>query len=111
MALLKGLMKLLFERDRLDIEDGGAGLLDRDFIEDHTSGLGEVKADVERTNWDQIYRRSGLGPSEFENALNTYVSADRVIICYGMGVTQHFAGTEIVQQLANLQRWLLYSAS
>jgi molybdopterin-dependent oxidoreductase alpha subunit len=99
---LKGLIKLLFERDLLEIEDGGAGLLDREFIDKHTFGLDEIKTDVEGTTWDQIYRTSGLGREDFESALNTYVKADRVIICYGMGVTQHFAGTEIVQQLANL---------
>ncbi|OCJ32860.1 FdhF/YdeP family oxidoreductase [Agrobacterium tumefaciens] len=102
IALLKGLIKLLFERDLLEIEDGGAGLLDREFIDKHTFGLDEIKTDVEGTTWDQIYRTSGLGREDFESALNTYVKADRVIICYGMGVTQHFAGTEIVQQLANL---------
>lgn len=102
IALLKGLLKLLFEWDELDIRHGGSGFLDRGFIGAHTSGLDELKADAAITTWDQIYRWSGLGRTEFESALKTYLKADRVIICYGMGVTQHLRGTEIVQQLANL---------
>lgn len=102
IALLKGMMKLIFEQDDLDIANGGEGVLDRGFVSAHTVGLDEVRQDVMATEWAQIYRKSGLDRQAFESAVRTYLKAERVIACYGMGVTQHATGTEIVQQLANL---------
>jgi len=102
IALLKGMMKLIFERDDADLAAGGTGVLDREFIGAHTVGLEDLRNDVKGTSWEDIYRKSGLGHDAFESAVTTYLSAERVIACYGMGVTQHVTGTEVVQQLANL---------
>lgn len=102
LALLKGMMKLIFERDDADIAKGGTGVLDRTFIEMHTAGLDDLKADLVATEWDQIYRKSGLVRASFESAVDTYLQSERVIVCYGMGITQHATGTEVVQHLASL---------
>src|SRR3546814_20520230 len=37
-----------------------------------------------------------------ESIAEIYARSERVIICYGMGVTQHRHGTGAVQQIANL---------
>ena len=47
-------------------------------------------------------KASGLSRSEIEFAGNIYAKAKRVIINYGMGITQHRLGTGNVQQIANL---------
>src|SRR3546814_18455066 len=46
--------------------------------------------------------RSGLAKTASESMAKTYWQAERVILCYGMGITQHANGTANVQQLANL---------
>ncbi len=102
LAALKGTMKVIFERDDADISAGGPGVLDREFIEEHTVGLDAVRQDVMATDWEQIYRKSGLQHDAFESTADAYLAAKRVIICYGMGITQHAVGTSIVQQLVNL---------
>ncbi|MBB3456439.1 molybdopterin-dependent oxidoreductase alpha subunit [Rhizobium sp. BK313] len=102
LAALKGLMKAVLERDAADIAAGGSGVLDRAFIEEHTVGLDAVRADVEATNWDQIVAVSGLTKDAIEGAADVYVKAKNVIVCYGMGITQHTNGTGNVQQIANL---------
>jgi molybdopterin-dependent oxidoreductase alpha subunit len=102
VAMLKGIMKALFEADRTNLESGGAGLLDRPFIAKHTIGFDELKADIEETSWDDVVRRSGLTREAIESMARVYWTAKSVIICYGMGITQHRHGTENVQQLANL---------
>jgi Molybdopterin oxidoreductase len=37
-----------------------------------------------------------------QKPLRVYFEANRVIVCYGMGITQHIRGTQNVQQLINL---------
>lgn len=101
-AMLKGVMKALFEADVVDIASGGTGLLDRPFIAEHTVGIDALRADVEAVGWDEIVQRSGLTREAIESMAETYWRADRVILCYGMGITQHANGTANVQQLANL---------
>jgi molybdopterin-dependent oxidoreductase alpha subunit len=102
VAVFKGMMKALFAADAEDLAKGGNGLLDREFIAEHTTGLEALVADIEATTWADIERKSGLPRSEIEGAAAVYASAKRVIIAYGMGLTQHAHGTENVQQMANL---------
>ncbi len=102
LAAIKGMMKSIFERDALDIANGGTGVLDRDFIAEHTVGVDGLRKDVEDTSWDDILLYSGLSRSSIEDAVDVYLKAKNVILCYGMGLTQHAKGTANVQQAANL---------
>ncbi len=101
-AALKGIMKGVLARDAADLAGGGAGTLDRAFIATHTNGLEALVQDLERTSWDTIERVSGLTRTALENVAHLYCKARAVIICFGMGVTQHRHGTENVQQISNL---------
>ncbi len=101
IATLKGLMKMVFERDDADSRSGGPGVLDREFISEHTVGFEELRKEVVATTWESILDVSGLSMTAFGNAADVYIRANRVIVCYGMGLTQHENGTANVQQLAN----------
>jgi molybdopterin-dependent oxidoreductase alpha subunit len=101
-AMFKGMMKALLEADRMNLETGGTGLLDRPFIAEHTIGFEALAADIDASGWEEIERRSGLPRATIEGMAEVYWRAERVIVCYGMGLTQHRHGTENVQQLANL---------
>ncbi len=102
IAMFKGMMKALLNADRMNLATGGDGLLDRAFIAEHTLGFEALRDDVDAMQWDDIERRSGLRRAAIESMARVYWEAERVIICYGMGLTQHRHGTENVQQLANL---------
>ena len=91
-AVLKGMMKTLLAMDALD----------HDFIREHTTGFEALAADLEATSWDDIVEVAGLSRADIEAAATIYAKAERPIICYGMGITQHRHGTGNVQQLANL---------
>ena len=91
-AVLKGMMKTLLAMDALD----------HDFIREHTTGFEALAADLEATSWDDIVEVAGLSRADIEAAAAIYARAERPIICYGMGITQHRHGTGNVQQLANL---------
>jgi molybdopterin-dependent oxidoreductase alpha subunit len=101
LAALKGLMKLIFERDEADLVAGGEGVLDRAFIAEHTVGIDALKEDLAAARWADILSVSGLTMEALNSAVDVYLSARNVILCYGMGITQHANGTANVQQLAN----------
>ncbi len=103
-AMFKGMMKALFDADAMNLGTGGDGLLDRAFIAEHTTGFEALKADIEGTGWAEIEARSGLSRAVIESMAQVYWRSERVIVCYGMGLTQHRHGTENIQQLAN---WML----
>jgi hypothetical protein len=88
-AVLKGMMKRVLDRDAADLAAGGKGVLDRDFIAAHTLGFDDLRADLDATSWEDIEAKSGLARAALEEAGDIYVKAERVILCYGMGVTQH----------------------
>jgi molybdopterin-dependent oxidoreductase alpha subunit len=102
IAVLKGIMKTLLALDAKSLAEGGAGVLDREFIANHTTGIDELLADLDATSWDAIEEASGLSRSDIEFTGGVYARAERVIINYGMGITQHRHGTGNVQQIANL---------
>jgi anaerobic selenocysteine-containing dehydrogenase len=95
-------MKTVLALDAKNLAEGGPGVLDRDFINNHTTGIDELLADLNTTSWVAIEEASGLSRSDIELAGNIYAKAERVIINYGMGITQHRHGTGNVQQIANL---------
>jgi molybdopterin-dependent oxidoreductase alpha subunit len=102
IAVLKGIMKTLLALDVKGVAESGTGVFDREFIKNHTTGFDELLADLEATSWDAIEDASGLSRSDIELVGNIYAQAKRVIINYGMGITQHRHGTGNVQQIANL---------
>jgi molybdopterin-dependent oxidoreductase alpha subunit len=97
-AVLKGLMKALLALDGKN----GRQVIDRDFIKEHASGYEALVQDLKATKWKEIERCSGLTRRDIESTADIYANAKNVIFCYGMGLTQHRYGTQVVQQLANL---------
>src|ERR1700723_183543 len=95
IALLKGIMKTVVALDRKSLAEGSPDVLDRDFISDHTTGIDELLADIDATSWNAIEETSGLSRSDIEFVGNLYAKAERVIVNYGMGITQHRHGTGI----------------
>jgi formate dehydrogenase major subunit len=101
-AALKGLMKAIIEIDDLAVRGDLPRVLDIDFIEGHTTGFDGLRADLLKTTWSAIEFQSGLSEKQLQQCPRVYLEANSVIICYGMGITQHFRGTQNVQQIVNL---------
>ncbi len=102
VAAFKGIMKGVLALDAADLAADGPGLLDRAFIAEHTNGIDALVADLAATDWNAIERASGLSRARLEHVARIYCAANSVIVCYGMGVTQHRMGTGNVQQISNL---------
>jgi molybdopterin-dependent oxidoreductase alpha subunit len=101
-AALKGMMKAAIETDDHALRNNDPHVLDIAFIEGHTAGFGPFCSDLRNTPWPAIERQSGLSRVQLEEAAQVYLEASSVMVCYGMGITQHFRGTQNVQQLVNL---------
>jgi molybdopterin-dependent oxidoreductase alpha subunit len=102
IAVLKGMMKALLAMDAQAAATGAPTVIDHAFIAAHTTGFEALQADLHASRWDEIERASGLERAQIEAAAAVYAQAERVIVCYGMGITQHRHGVHNVQQIANL---------
>src|SRR5262249_16338387 len=65
-------------------------------------GIEALIADLKATRWDAIERCSGLSRPAIEEVARIYGRAERAIVVFGMGLTQHRHGAGNIQQLANL---------
>ena len=101
-AAVMGIAKALVAMDRSAIQRGERPVLDHEFIAEHTDGVEAFLADVERHPWVELERRSGLSRGALEAAATVYARSERVMVIYGMGITQHRHGVENVQMLVNL---------
>jgi anaerobic selenocysteine-containing dehydrogenase len=102
VAVLKGLMKVLVEEDERARAEDQIKIMDWDFIRGHTVGIEALIANLKATRWEDIESRSGLTRAAIEGAAHVYMKAERAIVVYGMGLTQHRHGAHNIQQLANL---------
>ncbi|MBZ5759273.1 MULTISPECIES: FdhF/YdeP family oxidoreductase [Rhizobium] len=102
IAAITGICKALLATDDADLASGGNGVLDREFLAEHTHGAGEFIDYVRSQNWDVLVRESGLPIAAMVQAADTYSRAKSVIGIYGMGLTQHKLGVQAVQMLVNL---------
>ncbi|MGE6319099.1 FdhF/YdeP family oxidoreductase [Pseudomonas oryzihabitans] len=103
MAALRGIAKYLLQWEREAAAKGAKRVFDHDFIAAHTLGMDDYLAQVDATSWELIERQSGLSLHEIEQAARMYARAEKVIICWAMGITQHRHSVATVQEIANLQ--------
>lgn len=96
-AALKGIMKALVAADR-----DARGVLDHEFIAQHTEGFDAYVQDLNDTPWHDIEAASGLSRADLEAVAAAYAKSNATIVTYGMGITQHARGTHNVQQIAAL---------
>ena len=97
-AVLKGVMKVLIERER---EKPGS-VLDREFIEKNTSGYDEFIESLDAVGWDDIVKYSGLTRDEIADAAEMIIAAPTMVTCWAMGVTQHREAVAAIKDIVNL---------
>ena len=99
MALLRGIMKHLFEA-----EDANPGqVVDRPFIAEFTTGFESFEQNIRNTSWEEIEEISGISRAQLLEAANLIARKQKIITCWAMGVTQQRKGVETIQEIVNLQ--------
>jgi len=102
LALVAGMVKHVLERDAAERAAGRTPLLDDSFIAEHTAGFDDFRAHVATLQWADIEAQSGLDEARIRDAATRYLSSERAIVCWGMGITQHKRSVATIQMLVNL---------
>ncbi|MFE3258336.1 FdhF/YdeP family oxidoreductase [Nocardia sp. NPDC059091] len=97
MALLRGMAKAVLEQSKSDPK-----ALDHEFIDRYTSGFDAYRAVCEATSWAEIEQLSGVSEARIRAAVDIYRAADRTIVSWCLGVTQHEHGVDTVREIVNL---------
>jgi molybdopterin-dependent oxidoreductase alpha subunit len=91
-AFLTGVLKVLHQR----------GQVDRAFVDAHTSGWDEVAAELERHCLEDLARWAGVAVADLERFAAMYAAAERTVLVWSMGITQHRFGTDNVHAIVDL---------
>ncbi|TQL67999.1 molybdopterin-dependent oxidoreductase alpha subunit [Nocardioides albertanoniae] len=97
LALMRGMAKALLERSAVD-----ATVIDEQFLAEHTSGFDDYRRLVEETPWEDLETQAGLSRHAITKAASVYWQADRSVISWCLGVTQHEHGVSTVREIVNL---------
>ncbi|AIR90912.1 FdhF/YdeP family oxidoreductase [Pseudomonas cremoricolorata] len=97
LAAVTGIIKAV-----LALEAQQGGVLDHGFIAEHTDGIDSLRGLVDSQSWEVLERHSGLSRTAMEAAATVYARSERVMVIFGMGITQHRKGVDAVQMLVNL---------
>ncbi|TWS23798.1 FdhF/YdeP family oxidoreductase [Tsukamurella sputi] len=97
LALMRGMAKVVFEAAESD-----PTVLDSAFLEQYTAEFEAYRDLVAATGWDEITTQAGLPEAEIRRAGQVYLDADRTIIAWCLGITQHEHGVDTVREITNL---------
>jgi formate dehydrogenase major subunit len=98
MALLQAVSKRV-----LAAEAAAPGTaLDHEFLKAHCEGLEEFAAHVAQLDDDEVRAATGLRDPEIDELAKRYLAADRVIITWAMGLTQHKKAVPTIREIINL---------
>ncbi|HEY7350165.1 MAG TPA: FdhF/YdeP family oxidoreductase [Ktedonobacterales bacterium] len=99
VAFLNGTLKYLIEQ----------GWVNQEFIDAHTVGWDEVKAELADQDWEMLERYSGASRERMRHFAEMIHAAKTGILVWSMGITQHTFGVQNVKAVVNIalsQGWL-----
>ncbi|MGI8632056.1 MAG: FdhF/YdeP family oxidoreductase [Solirubrobacterales bacterium] len=99
VGFLTGVLKHIIEQ----------GWTSERFISDKTEGFDELKAICEKATWEELETLSGTSRDEMLGLAEMVGKAERGVLVWSMGITQHSDGEEGVRAIVNLalsQGWI-----
>lgn len=97
IALLKAIMLQLWHKEKETNH-----VFDWDFIQEHTEGYEAFIRDLKKHDFATLVEACGVPRKDILEAANMLARAEKIIICWAMGITQHENGSENVQEIVNL---------
>ncbi|MEV5106496.1 FdhF/YdeP family oxidoreductase [Streptomyces massasporeus] len=91
-----------FNRMLLEAEDDAPGtVLDHDFITAHTHGFADFADQARKTPWDDILEATGLPAQQIREAFQEVLTAQKIVVCWAMGLTQHRHSVPTIRDVVN----------
>jgi molybdopterin-dependent oxidoreductase alpha subunit len=91
LALFAAINRIVIERDALD----------HAFLADHAEGLDALRAHASELDWDAVLRATDLTREQIEDLAERVIDAERIVICWAMGLTQHRNSVATIRELVN----------
>jgi predicted molibdopterin-dependent oxidoreductase YjgC len=79
-----------------------AGLENRSFVDHATSGFAELRRNVEPWTLERAAAVTGVPAAAIRELAHAYARADRAVICWTLGITEHHNAVDNVLALINL---------
>ncbi|RYJ38354.1 Oxidoreductase alpha (Molybdopterin) subunit [Flavobacterium anhuiense] len=98
MALLKALEIILIELEK----NNPGKVFDADFIREKTTGYDAFTEQFSRYNLDDLAQLSGVSKEELYQAAEMLAFKKRIIVCWGMGLTQQPNGVDMIREILNI---------
>ena len=98
LALIKCIMKLLVEADKLS----NGQFFDYSFINADTEGFNELIDDMNGYSVEQLATQSGVELSKLREVADLLAVNNKIVICWSMGMTQHKNSVITIQEVVNL---------
>ena len=92
IAFMSGTLKHMIENSWVD----------RDFIDNHTSGFDELVAEVGEMSWGELEAISGASRGDMLEFARMLAAAETAVLVWSMGVTQHSFGEDNVRAIINV---------
>ncbi|MQA26757.1 MAG: FdhF/YdeP family oxidoreductase [Micromonosporaceae bacterium] len=92
IGFLTGVLKHMAERDWVD----------RDFVEQHTTGYDDLLAELDRHSWEGLEAVAGTSRDEMLAFATMIAEAKTAVLVWSMGITQHEFGEDNVRAIINL---------
>ncbi|MEM8649189.1 MAG: molybdopterin-dependent oxidoreductase [Pseudomonadota bacterium] len=77
------------------------GVLDSDFIENHTNGFEEALISAAAISQSKVINRTGLSSSQLEAFYRMFSNTQKTVTVYSQGVNQSVCGTDKVSSIIN----------
>ncbi|WP_240136435.1 FdhF/YdeP family oxidoreductase [Streptomyces sp. MUM 178J] len=96
-ALFQAFNRLLLEAE----DDDPGAVLDTSFITAHTHGFEEFAEQARKTSWADILEATGLSETEIRAAFREILAAEKTVVCWAMGLTQHRHSVPTIRDVVN----------
>jgi molybdopterin-dependent oxidoreductase alpha subunit len=98
MALLQRTSKRVLEAEQRN----PGTVLDHEFLAEHVSDFDAFAAHIAQVDEEEVLAATGLTAAEMDAFADAYLAADRVIITWAMGITQHKKAVATIKEIVNL---------
>lgn len=100
MALFAGIGRLLLEAS--DKAGPGVQIIDTDFVAAHTAGFEAYQARTRAIDLDTVVEATGIDRAQLEHVAEMMAGAQRIVVCWAMGLTQHKHAVPSISEISNV---------